>query len=88
MMKDKFKNHIVYYAAFAGVMALGLVLIVLSRGDRQTQMFALLALTLFYVVFALLHHMHDHDLTPKIVIEYSLFGSLGLSLAMVALYFV
>jgi hypothetical protein len=87
MIEDNFKNHIGYYAASVGVMILGLLLIVLAGGNRQTQMFSLLAITLFYVVFALLHHIHDHDLTPKIVIEYSLFGSLGLAIAMFALYF-
>ena len=87
MIKDRFKNHIGYYLAFSGVAFLGLLLIYLSTGDRRTQMFAILVLTVFYVVFALFHHLHEHDLTPRIVIEYALFGSLGLTFAMFALYF-
>jgi hypothetical protein len=87
MIRENIKKHIRYYIAFAGVQLLGLVLITLAAGDRQTQMFTVLALTVFYFIFAILHHMHDHDLTAKIVIEYALFGSLGLTFAMYVLYF-
>jgi hypothetical protein len=87
MKENYFKKHVTYYGSFAIIQILGLILIILAKGDRQTQMFSVLALSVFYVVFAILHHAHDHDLTPKIVIEYALFGSLGLTFAMFALYF-
>lgn len=87
MIKEKLQNHSGYYMAFVGVSLLGLMLIVFSNGDRRTQMFAVLVFTVFYVVFAILHHIHDHDLNAKIMIEYALFGSLGLALTIFALFY-
>lgn len=82
MMLNNFKKHIRYYIAFSFVQILGLILIVLSAGNRQLQFGAILATTVFYFLFAIAHHMIDHDLNKKIVIEYALMGSLGLTVSL------
>lgn len=81
-MIKKFKKHAGYYIVFSLVQVLGLILVILSSGNRQTQLFALLATTAFYFIFAVVHHILDHDLTAKIVIEYALVGCLGLSVSL------
>lgn len=83
-MKRRLRKHLGYYIAFTFVQTLGLIVVLLASGNRQTQMFAILGTTLFYFTFAIAHHILDHDLTPKIVIEYALVGSLGLSVSMIA----
>lgn len=83
-MRKNIRQHIGYYIAFSLVQVLGLILIVLASGNRQIQMFAILATTIFYFVFAIVHHILDHDLTSKIMIEYALVGCLGLSVSLIA----
>lgn len=83
-MIKNFKKHLGYYVAFSLVQVLGLILVLMAAGNRQTQLFAILATTGFYFIFAVVHHMMDHDLTSKIVIEYALVGCLGLSVSLVA----
>lgn len=84
MMMQNFKKHIGYYIVFSLVQLLGLALVLLASGNRQIQLFAILATTGFYFIFAVIHHMLDHDLTAKIVIEYALVGCLGLSASLIA----
>jgi hypothetical protein len=81
-MIKNFNKHIRYYVAFIFVQLLGLILIVLSAGNRQLQFGAILATTIFYFVFAITHHMLDHDLNSKIVLEYALMGCLGLTVSL------
>ena len=83
-MTSRIKKHLGYYIAFTVVQLLGLVLVLLSAGNKQTQQIAILATTAFYFVFAVAHHYLNHDLTAKIVIEYALMGCLGLSVSLIA----
>lgn len=82
MIKAKLKKHIGYYIAFTLVQTLGLIVVLLASGNRSTQMLAILGTSIFYFVFAIVHHVLDHDLTSKIVIEYALVGALGLSVSL------
>jgi hypothetical protein len=82
-MNMHIRQHIGYYTAFALVQLLGLVLILRASGDRDLQMMLILGATLFYFLFAIVHHMLDHDLSAKVVIEYALMGCLGLAISLV-----
>jgi len=79
MIKAHIKSHIRYYIAFTLVQILGLILVLLASGNKQIQLLAVFGTTLFYFMFAVIHHLLDHDLTAKIVIEYALIGCLGLA---------
>ncbi len=86
MIKQMIKNlkkHIRYYIAFTFVQGLGLILVLLSRGNRQIQLVAILGTTIFYFIFAVMHHYLNHDLSAKIVVEYALMGCLGLAISLV-----
>lgn len=82
-MKEKIKKHLGYYIVFTLVQVLGLILIISVAGNRQIQLTAILAMTCFYFIFAIAHHLLDHDLNAKIVVEYALMGCLGLTVSLI-----
>ncbi|HUQ85158.1 MAG TPA: hypothetical protein VM077_02440 [Candidatus Limnocylindrales bacterium] len=84
MILSKIKKHLGYYSAFIIVQILGLILVLMSAGNKQLQLVAILGTTIFYFLFSVVHHLLDHDLTKKIVLEYALMGCLGLAGALVA----
>jgi hypothetical protein len=49
--------------------------------DKALQMAVLVLLSLFYVIWGLLHHFMYHDVHIKVVLEYILIGALGISIA-------
>lgn len=81
MMQQSHK-HILYYIAFTLVQVLCLTLVIMGSGSRELQMIAIIASAVFYFVFAMAHHILEHDLTGKIVVEYALIGCLGLAVSL------
>lgn len=79
-MTKKFHDHLAYYISLILILGLGFLGAFLASPDRQLQMSIVVLTTFSYVGFGLLHHLISHDLNLKIVIEYVLIGSLGLSL--------
>ena len=77
---QKRKSHLAYYIFLTIILGAGLLGAYLSSPNRQLQMAIVVLTTLSYVAFGILHHFLNHDLNTKIVIEYTLIGSLGLSL--------
>ena len=55
-------------------------LLAYNSTDRVFQIGVVVATTFFYVLWGILHHLTNHDLHARIVIEYILIGSLGLSI--------
>ena len=76
-MKQHAKTHFVYHFSLASILALGFFAFILTP-DRKLEV----ALITFasYVIWGLVHHYINHDLMPKIVIEYILIGLLGTSI--------
>ncbi|HZJ18072.1 MAG TPA: hypothetical protein VFD45_00425 [Patescibacteria group bacterium] len=79
-MFDKFKKHIGYYLSLIVILIFALYLVVLVSPDRQLQMSIFIVITIIYVFWGILHHLLNHDLSSKIVIEYTLVGALGMSI--------
>jgi hypothetical protein len=52
------------------------VLLSLS-GNRDLQIDVIITTSIGYVAWAILHQYLEHSLTPKIVVEYVLFGTFG-----------
>ncbi len=78
------KEHRAYYIFFTLIQILGLV-ILLTAPNQKIQLTAILLMAFSYFVFAIAHHMMNHDLTAKIVVEYALFASIGLAVVMLLL---
>lgn len=77
-MSKKEISHLGYYISLIIILLFG-VLLTLLVTDRQLQMEIVVLTALFYIVWGILHHFINHDLSMKIVIEYILIGALGLA---------
>lgn len=79
-MTNKFKKHIGYYISLVAILIFAIYLAVLASPDRQLQMSIFVVIAIIYVFWGILHHLLNHDLSLKIVIEYTLIGALGMSI--------
>lgn len=79
MRLTKDKNHAAYYIVLILILGSGFFMTVLATPHKQLQMVTIVMTTFFYIAWGILHHLVNHNLTAKIVIEYVLIGSFGLS---------
>ena len=79
-MFDNFSKHAGHYISLILILALGFLLTSMSSSNRQLQIEIVALTTLVYVSWGILHHLLNHDLNMKIVIEYVLIGSFGLAI--------
>lgn len=79
-MKKLFKKHITYYLSLLLLMALGVSLTLIAAPNIKLQSSIILITILFYMLLGMFHHLINHELTLKIVIEYLLIGFLGMSI--------
>lgn len=77
----KRRGHIVYYFLLSSILLGGLSLILSVSPDRQAQMMIVVGLGFLYVLIGVIHHLINHDLVAKIVIEYVLIAALGIAAA-------
>lgn len=75
------KNHIVYYFLLSAILLGGISLIFAASPDRQSQMMIVVGMGFSYVLVGIIHHLINHDLVAKIVIEYVLIAALGIAAA-------
>lgn len=74
------KGHILHYLIILGIVFLGVVSLVLFSANKSIQLFILIAISLVYLAYGILHHSLEHDLTLKIVVEYALITVLVITL--------
>ena len=79
-MYKNFKKHMGYYLSLITILVLGLVLVLLASPNIDLQVIITLLTVFFYILWGLFHHLTNHELTVKIVIEYVLVGVLGVSI--------
>lgn len=78
-MFTKLYKHSAYYISLVVILALGFLL-ANSNSDRGFQIGVVIVTTFFYVLWGIIHHLLNHDLSVKIVIEYILIGLFGLTI--------
>jgi hypothetical protein len=78
-MNNKFKKHFGYYLSLSAILLLGIVLVVLTSPNIKTQSLVISLTVFFYILWGIMHHFINHELSMRIVIEYVLIGALGLS---------
>jgi hypothetical protein len=78
-MHQKLKKHFGYYLSLLAILSLGLVLILLASPNIKLQSLVISLTVFFYVLWGVLHHFINHELTLRIMIEYVLIGALGIS---------
>lgn len=79
-MKQALKKHVEYYFSLLCIFAIGVFLTIHFASDKQLQMLVLTLTAFLYAAWGIIHHLKDHDLTVKVVIEYVLVGSLGITI--------
>lgn len=79
-MYKKFKKHLGYYLSLLIILSFGLLLTFLAIPNIQLQIIIILLTTFFYVLWGIFHHLINHELTSKIMVEYVLIGVLGVSI--------
>ncbi len=80
-ISNHLRKHHTYYGSLLVMQLLGLYLTYLTAFDFRLQMLVVVMTTFIYIGWALLHHYVEHDITTKIVLEYILIGSLGITTA-------
>lgn len=78
-MLVNFRKHLIYYLSLIFITGAGIFLSTQVFDNRETQIFIIFLTSLFYVSWGLIHHLLEHDLNSKIVVEYILIGTLGFS---------
>jgi hypothetical protein len=79
-MLGRIKLHLGYYISLIGILAFGFLLVSLLAPNRGLQILLAAITTLLYVFWGIVHHLINHDLHAKIVVEYVLIGVLGLTM--------
>jgi hypothetical protein len=79
-MFAKLKKHFGYYLSLSAILLLGIILIILTSPNIKLQSLVIALTVFFYVLWGILHHLINHELSSRIVIEYVLVGALGLSI--------
>ena len=74
------KKHLYHYGFIVLLFAMGLTVIAIFSPTKQLQMLFVLLIAICYIGWGIVHHAIHHDLTAKIVIEYVLIASLGISI--------
>ena len=78
-MRKKFSSHLAYYISLIVIFILGFLLIKKTSPNLQLQTLIFSLITFFYVILGIIHHLLNHKLSAKIVIEYILIGSFGIA---------
>lgn len=79
-MHNCLKKNTGYYFSLFFILMLGFFLSVQTSDNKQLQFLTVVTTGCFYVAWGILHHIIHHTLTAKIMIEYVLIGSLGMTL--------
>ncbi len=78
-MLKRLSEHSIYYVSLIAILILGFLL-AYSSSNRTFQIGTIIVITFFYVLWGIIHHLMNHDLHAKIVIEYILIGAFGLTI--------
>lgn len=72
------KKHFGYYVSLFAILFLGF-LIAYNSVDKQFQFLVAVLTAFLYVLWGVVHHTINHELTPTIVVEYTLMAMLGIA---------
>lgn len=75
-MKKPLRN-IVDYLFLSFIVSAAILLILYFNGSKNIQQIIIIALSILYIVWGILHHLKEKSLQARIILEYVLFGLLG-----------
>ena len=68
-----------YYISLIFILSLGLFSIILAAPNKNLQLILVLLTTLFHILFGIVHHLINHDLRIRVVVQYIVIGALGIT---------
>jgi len=81
-MRKNIKKHSGHYLVYLFTFGAGLVFILLAQGDSTLQARLIFLIAALYFVWAMVHHYVQHNLSPRVAIEYILIVVLGATLVL------
>ena len=79
-MNNKLFKHLSYYLTLITIFIVGFILSILSYPNLNLEILVIILTIITYVIWGVLHHHLDHQLSKKILIEYIMIGVLGISI--------
>ncbi len=79
-MKKNNGRDLEYYISLSLILGLGLLFVLLASPNKTVQFMLISLTTLFYIIFGIVHHLINHDITLGIMLEYLTIGALGISI--------
>ncbi|MEK7559381.1 MAG: hypothetical protein AAB521_03675 [Patescibacteria group bacterium] len=79
-MKKISTHDLEYYISLIVILALGLLFVLLASPNKVLQFILIILTTSFYIVFGVVHHVMNHDISRGIMLEYLIIGALGISI--------
>ncbi len=70
-MKHHIKVHLGYYFFLIFILVLGVIAISSTLYDKNLQAALVIILSVSYATLGIVHHRENHDLTLKVVLEYT-----------------
>lgn len=77
MSRQLKKHHIFHFILLMIILAMGCSLIMALRFHIKEQIYTVLGIAAFYVIWGIMHHEREKDLHPKIILEYVCMALLG-----------
>lgn len=86
-MKNKSLRHISHHVILLVLMVAGLITAIITGKDTVFHTTILISIALTYFLWGVVHSALEGELHPEIILEYFLFGLLGLALVLGVLYY-
>jgi hypothetical protein len=74
------KKHLFYYVSLFLILGIGSFVAIAVGSDVPLRMLCMVLVAVLYVSWGIVHHTLNHDISTKIVVEYVLIASLGITL--------
>lgn len=81
-MTKNIKKHFLHYLVYLMLFGGGLIIILLTEGNIRWETLSILLIGGLYVMWGIVHHYTQHQLHPRVVVEYVLVVMLGIVLAL------
>lgn len=79
-MEQDFRTHKLHYLSLIIILIVGYGGFLFFSFDRPTQLLIGIVVSLSYVIWGAVHHLAEHNLNWKIMIEYTMFSLISLAI--------
>lgn len=70
-------RSIIDYLILTVIVSVAIVLILLFNGSKYIQQVVIIALSILYIVWGMVHHLKEKTFQARIILEYVLFALIG-----------